>query len=48
MPQSGRVVFSQMEEVRFGEPAAQAIADLARNAQRVLPMVSGTLNRETD
>ena len=48
MPQSGRVVFSQMEEVRFGEPAAQAIADLARNAQRVLLMVSGTLNRETD
>ena len=28
MPQSGRVVFSQMEEVRFGEPAAQAVADL--------------------
>ena len=48
MPQSGRVVFSQMEEVRFGEPAAQAIAELARDAQRVLLMVSGTLHRETD
>ena len=48
MPQSGRVVFSQMEEVRFGEPAAQAIAELARDAQRVFLMVSGTLHRETD
>jgi maleylacetate reductase len=47
MPQSGRVVFSQMEEVRFGEPAAQAIAELARDAQRVFLMVSGTLHRET-
>jgi len=48
MPQSGRVVFSQMEEVRFGEPAAQAIAELARDAQRVFLMVSGTLHREAD
>ncbi len=30
MLQSGRVVFSQMEEVLFGQPAAQAIAELAR------------------
>ena len=30
MPQSGRVVFSQMEEVLFGQPAAQAVAELAR------------------
>jgi alcohol dehydrogenase class IV len=48
MAQSGRVVFSQMDEVRFGEPAALAVADLARGAQRVFLMVSGTLNRTTD
>ena len=50
MMQSGRVVFGQMEEVQFGVPAAQAIADQARrlDAQRVFLMVSGTLNRETD
>jgi alcohol dehydrogenase class IV len=47
MAQQGRVVFSQMEEVRFGEPAARAVADLARDAQRVFLMVSGTLNRTT-
>ena len=48
MLQSGRVVFSQMEEVLFGQPAAQAIAEQARDAQRVFLMVSGTLTRETD
>jgi alcohol dehydrogenase class IV len=48
MLQSGRVVFSRMEEVVFGQPAAQAVADQARDAQRVFLMVSGTLNRETD
>src|SRR4051794_3017044 len=48
MPQSGRVVFSQMEEVLFGQPAAQSVAELARDAQRVFLMVSGTLNRESD
>ena len=48
MPQSGHVVFSQMEEVLFGQPAAQAIAEQARDAQRVFLMVSGTLARETD
>ena len=48
MLQSGRVVFSQMEQVLFGTPAAQAIAELAQNAQRVFLMVSGTLNRQTD
>ena len=49
MTTSGRVVFSQMDEVVFGAPAAQAVADLARRAgaERVLLMVSGTLNRET-
>jgi maleylacetate reductase len=46
---SGRVVFGQMEEVRFGVPAAEAIAEqVARmGAQRVFLMVSGTLNRTT-
>jgi maleylacetate reductase len=48
MPQSGRVVFSQMEEVVFGVPAAQAVAEQARDAQRLFLMVSGTLHRETD
>ena len=48
MPQSGHVVFSQMEEVLFGQPAAQAVAELAKDAQRVFLMVSGTLRRETD
>lgn len=50
MPQSGRVVFGKMEEVIFGQPAAQAVADqVARvGAQRVFIMASGTLNRETD
>ena len=46
---SGRVVFGQMDEVVFGTPAAQAVADLARRAgaERVLLMVSGTLARQT-
>jgi maleylacetate reductase len=48
MLQAGRVVFSQMEQVLFGTPAAQAVAELAQNAQRVFLMVSGTLNRQTD
>ena len=48
MLQSGRVVFSQMEEVLFGQPAAQAVAEQAKDAQRVFLMVSGTLRRETD
>jgi maleylacetate reductase len=50
MLKSGRVVFSQMEEVQFGVPAAQAVEEQARrlDAQRVFLMVSGTLNRATD
>lgn len=50
MAQSGRVVFSKMDEVIFGRPAATAIAEQAKrlDAQRVLLMVSGTLNRNTD
>ncbi|WP_239992103.1 iron-containing alcohol dehydrogenase [Rhodopila globiformis] len=50
MTMSGRVVFSQMDEVIFGKPAAEAVAALARRAgaKRVLLMASGTLNRQTD
>ncbi len=49
MLQSGRVVFSQMEDVLFGVPAAEAVAEQARrrDAHRVFLMVSGTLNRTT-
>ena len=46
----GRVVFGAMDEVVFGEPAADAIArqmDRLR-ASRAFLMVSGTLRRETD
>ena len=47
---SGRVVFSKMEEVLYGKPAAQSVAELVKDhgAERVFLMVSGTLNRETD
>ena len=50
MPQAGQVVFSKLEEVHFGKPAAETVAELARrhHAERVFLMVSGTLNRETD
>src|SRR5450631_3268100 len=47
---SGRVVFTRMEEVHYGKPAAQSLAELVKEhgAERVFLMVSGTLNRETD
>ena len=47
---SGRVVFSQMDEVLFGQPAAAAVATEVERlgARRAFLMVSGTLNRETD
>src|SRR5258708_2631986 len=47
---SGRVAFTDMEEVHYGKPAAEALAELvkARAAERVFVMASGTLNRETD
>ena len=50
MVTSGRVVFGHMEEVVFGKPAAEAVAEQVQrlDAQRVFLMVSGTLNRETD
>ena len=48
--QSARIVFSKIDEVIYGTPAAEAIAALVQRegAQRVFLMVSGTLNRETD
>lgn len=50
MPSSGRVVFSRMDEVVFGKPAAEAVSELVsrHGAQRVFLMASGTLDRETD
>ena len=50
MTQPGQVVFSKMEEVLYGKPAAETVAALAqtRGAERVFLMVSGTLNRTTD
>ncbi len=47
---SGRVVFTKMEEVTYGRPADQAVAEVVKNlgAERVFLMVSGTLNRQTD
>jgi maleylacetate reductase len=39
-----------MDEVVFGKPAAESIAEISSRwgAKRVFLMVSGTLNRETD
>jgi alcohol dehydrogenase class IV len=39
-----------MDEVHYGKPAAQSVAELVKEhgAERVFLMVSGTLNRETD
>jgi alcohol dehydrogenase class IV len=50
MTQAGQVVFSRMEEVVWGKPAAETMAALVqkRGAERVFLMVSGTLNRTTD
>jgi maleylacetate reductase len=50
MQKLGRVVLSQMDEVLFGKPAAESIAEEARRlgANRIFLMVSGTLRRETD
>jgi alcohol dehydrogenase class IV len=50
MTRNGRVVFSRMEEVVFGRPAAQAVAEQTARlgATRVLVMASATLARETD
>ncbi len=50
MLQAGRIVFSKMDEVQFGKPAAEAVAELVKHhgSERVFLMVSGTLNRQTD
>src|SRR5690242_20686899 len=46
----GRVVFGAMDEVVFGEPAAEAVVAQMDRLQksRAFLMVSGTLRRETD
>src|SRR3954467_5451960 len=46
----GRVVFGAMEEVVFGRPASEAVAEQMDRlgATRAFLMVSGTLSRETD
>jgi maleylacetate reductase len=45
----GRVVFGAMDEVVFGRPAAEAVAEQTARlgAKRAFLMVSGTLNRQT-
>lgn len=50
MTASGRVAFGAMEEVVFGRPAAEAVAEQASRlgATRVFLMVSSTLNAKTD
>jgi len=50
MLHSGRVVFGAMEEVVFGRPAPEVVAEQVRrvSAERVFLMTSGTLNRTTD
>jgi len=50
MLQQGRIVFTKMEEVIYGRPAAEAVAELAKShgAGRVFVMASGTLNQKTD
>ena len=48
--QSGEIVFTGMERVAFGTPAAEAVAAEAsrRGATRVFLLVSRTLNSQTD
>ena len=50
MVPSGRVVFGEMDEVVFGRPATEVVAEeaLRYQAERVFVMASGTLNRTTD
>ncbi len=50
MTRSGRIVFGRMEEVVYGKPAAQAVAEIAQRAEatRVFLMASSTLNTKTD
>jgi len=48
--QAGEIVFTGMERVVLGRPAAEAVAELAQRlgAQRVFLLAGGTLNRTTD
>ena len=48
--QSGQMVFTEMNRVVFGRPAAEVVAEEADRlgAGRVFILSSGTLNRETD
>ena len=50
MTNSGRIQFSRMDDVIYGKPAAEAVAEtVARlGAERVFLMASGTLTRETE
>ena len=50
MAASGRINFGTMDEVVFGKPAAEAVAEQAQRlgATRVFLMVSSSLNRNTD
>jgi len=50
MVSEGQITFSQMDNVIWGKPAAEALAAEieANDARRVFLIVSGTLNRTTD
>jgi len=50
MAHSGCVVFGEVDEVVFGRPAAEVVAEEARRrgSARVYLMTSATLNRTTD
>ncbi len=50
MTGTGHIVFGNMEDVIYGKPAAEAVAQTAGRvgARRVFLMVSGTLRRTTD
>jgi len=50
MTQSGHIVFRQMEEIIFGQPADKVLRDLASRlgTKRIFLMASSTLNRKTD
>ena len=47
---SGEIVFTGMDRVVFGRPAAEAVVQMAERlgARRVFLLTSGTLNRQTD
>ena len=47
---AGEIVFTGMERVVFGRPAAEAVAETADRlgAKRVFILAGSTLNRETD